>query len=188
MSAPRGNPTSLKLAALPRNAPRSFSIQPDAEARATLAAELGLDGLRKLRLEGEILPEGKRDWRLHARLGATVVQPCVVTGAPVTTRIDSDFARSYRAGFADPEDTEAEMPEDDSVEPLPDLLDLAAVMAEALALELPDYPRAPEADLGAAVFGPPGVAPMKDEDARPFAMLKGLQSALDRKKDGTPPD
>ncbi|MCT4682920.1 MAG: DUF177 domain-containing protein [Roseicyclus sp.] len=168
----------LALARLSRAADRPISVTPDAQTRARLADELGLDALRKLRLEGRLIPTGKRDWRLEAVLGATVVQPCVVTAAPVTTRIDEPLTRRYLADMPEPEGDEVEMPEDDSAEPLPDTLDLLAVMTEALALALPPYPRAEGAELGAAVFAPPGVAPMTDEDAKPLAGLAALRDRL----------
>ena len=50
-----------------------------------------------------------------------------------------------------PDGDEVEMPEDDTVEPMPEVIDLAEVAAEALALALPLYPRAPGADFGQAV-------------------------------------
>ena len=74
-----------------------------------------------------------------------------------------------------PEGAEIEMPEDDTQEPLPEVIDLGAVMAEALALALPDYPRAPGAELGEAVFAAPGVAALRDADLRPFAALAKLR-------------
>jgi len=43
-----------------------------------IAEELGLSDLRKLRLQGRVFEDGT-DWVLDAQLGATVVQPCVVT-------------------------------------------------------------------------------------------------------------
>jgi hypothetical protein len=55
-----------------------------------------------------------------------------------------------------------------------------AVLAEALALALPDYPRAPGAELGQAVFAEPGIEPLRDEALRPFA---GLAAFKDRLKD-----
>ena len=54
-------------------------------------------------------------------------------------------------------------------------------MAEALALALPDYPRAPDATLENAQVTEPGIAPMSDEDARPFAALAGLRDKLQKK-------
>jgi hypothetical protein len=47
------------------------------------------------------------------------------------------------------------MPEDDTTEALPERLDLSAVMAEALALALPDYPRAPDAEMETGNSPPP---------------------------------
>jgi uncharacterized metal-binding protein YceD (DUF177 family) len=114
-----------------------------------------------------------------------VVQPCVVTLAPVTTRIDIDITRRYSATHVEPEADEAEMPEDDTTEALPDRLDLTAVMLEALALALPDYPRAEGAELAERQFAAPGVAPMTDADAKPLAGLAALRDRL--KTDEEPP-
>lgn len=166
--------TRLRLADLPRRKVTRFAVAPGPAALAALADDLGLSALRKLRLEGELVPEGRRDWALKGRLGATVVQPCVVTLAPVTTRIEAPVERIYQAGWVEPEAEEAESPEDDRVEALPEVLDLAALMAEALALALPLYPRAEGAELGTVIHTEPGAAPLTDEAARPFAGLKGL--------------
>lgn len=176
--APRPPFDRLSLARLPRGSARSFEIVPDAATRAALAEDLGLLALRKLRFTGQVLPEGARDWRLEAMLGATVVQPCVVTAEPVTTRIDDPVTRRYLAEMPEPEGDDVEMPEDDSAEPLPDVLDLSAVLAEALALALPLYPRAQGAALEQTVFAAPGVAPLTDEDARPLAGLAALRDRL----------
>jgi uncharacterized metal-binding protein YceD (DUF177 family) len=174
----------LPLARLPRGSDRSFDIVPDAEARARLAADLDLSGLRKLRFSGRLVPEGARDWRLEAQLGATVVQPCVVTAEPVTTRIDEPVLRRYLTDMDEPEGDEVEMPEDDTAEPLPATLDLSAIMAEALALALPLYPRAAGAALHGAVFAPPGIAPLTDEEAKPLAGLAALRDRLKDSENG----
>ncbi|WP_212525643.1 DUF177 domain-containing protein [Actibacterium sp. MT2.3-13A] len=173
-------PPPVRLATLRDARALPFSLVPGAEARAALADELGLIGLRKLRFEGQLVPEGKRDWRLEAHLGATVVQPCVVTLEPVTTRIDEEITRRYLADLpAGPEGDEVEMPEDETLEPLPETLDLGQVMAEALALALPLYPRAEGAALGAAAYTEPGQRPMTDEEAKPLA---GLAELLKKQK------
>jgi len=143
-----------------------------------------LTGLRKVRLEGDLHPEGKRDWRLVARIGATMVQPCVVTLEPVTTRIDADLLRQYRAQLPDPSGDEMEMPEDDTIEPLPAQLDLRDLLVEGLSLHRPDYPRAEGVELGEAIFAAPGVAPMRDEDAKPLAGLAALRDKLANPENG----
>lgn len=169
----------LRLADLPKTSPTTFGLEPDAGARDALADELGILGIRKLRFAGTLHPVGKRDWELRATLGATVVQPCVVTLDPVTTRIDEEVRRTYLAELPEmPEGGEVEMPEDDTLEPLPDTLDLAQVMAEALALALPPYPRAEGAALADTVFTEPGKSPMTDDEAKPFAGLGALRDKL----------
>lgn len=176
--------THLRLAGLARNAPNSFLIEPDANARAMLARELGILGVKKLRFEGMLSPEGKTDWHLKARLGATVVQPCVATLEPVTTRIEEDVSRAYVAAYEEPEGgVEQEMPEDDTVDPLPATLDLNRVMAEALALGLPAYPRADGTEPLDTQVAAPGVAPLTDDDVKPFAGLASLRDKLSGDKD-----
>ena len=76
------------------------------------------------------------------------------------------------------------MPEDDTAEPLPEVIDLTEVTREALALALPLYPRAPGAELGEAVFAAPGTAPIRDEDLKPFAGLAALKAKLEPGGDG----
>lgn len=169
---------AFRVAELPQNAATAFDFSPDAEARARIAAELDLSALRKLRFTGKITAQGRRDWLLEGQLGATVVQPCVVTLEPVTTRIDTAVRRLYVAESALPEGIEIEMPEDDNAEPLGPEIDAAAVMIEALELALPLYPRAEGAALGEAVFTEPGKQAMRDEDTRPFAGLASLRDAL----------
>ena len=96
MSQSGSTPERLRVAALRNNQPTAFDLRPDEARRDALAAELGLLGLKKLRLAGEIRPEGRDAWRLEATIGATVTQPCVVTLAPVTTRIDEPVSRHWR--------------------------------------------------------------------------------------------
>ncbi len=170
---------ALRLAALPPGDAYDFALSPDAEARAAIATELELLTLRKLTFKGQILPEGKRDWRLEGTLGATVVQPCVATLAPVTTRIDETLIRRYIADMPEPsEGSEEEIPDDDTMDPLPDVLDLNVVMIEALALALPLYPRAADAGLEQTTFAEPGTAPLTDDDVKPFAALAKLKNTL----------
>lgn len=161
----------LRLAALPRRAPHPVALRPDAAARARLAEDLGIMAVRKLDFSGELTAEGRAAWRLEARLGATVVQACVVTGAPVTTRIDETVVRRWVPDLEMPTASEAEVPEDDETEPLRPVVDAGEVMREALALALPPWPRAEGAGL------PEGEedAPEPDERPNPFAALAGLK-------------
>ncbi|MEY8830817.1 DUF177 domain-containing protein [Sedimentitalea sp. XS_ASV28] len=173
--------TSLRVADLRQNTPTAFDLRPDPGMQKALADELGLTGLRKLRFSGQVSARGRRDWELTGRLGATVVQPCVVTLEPVTTRIDVDVRRLYVADLPEVTADEIEMPEDDSIERLGSVIDPGAVMTEALTLALPLYPRKDDIAPTNAVFAEEGISPMSDEDARPFAGLAELRDAL--KKD-----
>lgn len=179
MSRTPPSPTALRVADLPQNADTPVSLRPDADDLRKIAEELGLSALRKLSFQGKIFALGRTDWQLDARLGATVVQPCVVTLEPVTTRIDTDITRLFVKDYVEPEEPEAEMPEDDRTEPLGSWIDPVAVMIEALALEVPEYPRADGAELGQLVHTKPGDVPMTDEDARPFAGLADFKQKLE---------
>ncbi len=175
------NQTSLRVADLPQNAPTPFDLRPDSKALEAIRDDLGLLGLRKLSFTGDVRAQGKRDWALNGKLGATVIQPCVVTLEPVTTRIDIPVTRIFVADWSDPDEEEFEIPEGDESEPLGPEIDPSLVMIEALSLALPQYPRKDGAALDQADFTEPGKQAMTDEDAKPFAGLAGLRDAL--KKD-----
>ncbi|WP_170414043.1 YceD family protein [Ruegeria atlantica] len=173
--------TSLRVADLPQNAPTPFDLRPDNKGLEAIKTDLGLLGLRKLSFVGDVRAQGKRDWILSGKLGATVIQPCVVTLEPVTTRIDVPVSRVYMADWQDPDEPEFEIPEGDETEPLGAEIDPASVMVEALSLALPQYPRKDGAELEQADYTEPGKQTMTDEDAKPFAGLANLRDAL--KKD-----
>lgn len=171
----------LRVAGLAARKPTRFDLVPGPEDLAALAEELGISAVRKLRFKGELRPAGRSDWLLEAQLGATVVQACVATLAPVTTRIAETVTRRYIEGLEPPAAEEVEMPEDDSQEPLPEVVDPGAVMVEALMLALPLYPRATNAAEETVVAAaPPGAAPLDESHRRPFA---GLADLLARKDD-----
>ena len=172
-------PTRLVLARLPKTEPTAFRVLPGPDALQHLAKELELLGLRKVRFEGNLIPESRNDWRLEATLGATAVQPCSVTLAPVTTRIDTPVERLYVADYSAPTESETEMPADDSLEPLPEVVDLMEILSESLALALPDFPRAEGVELGTAVFAEPGTPPLTDDAVKPFAGLAALKKSLE---------
>ncbi len=159
--------------------PTRFDIRPDAAAKARIAAALDIPAVETAHIQGELRSAGKRDWVLEARLDATVTQTCVVTLAPVTTRIEEAVVRRYLADMPEPQGDEVEMPEDDSAEPLGDIIDVGAVLVEALALALPPYPRVEGAELGSISATAPGAEPLGDEVTRPFAGLADLMKKRD---------
>jgi uncharacterized metal-binding protein YceD (DUF177 family) len=171
---PPSSPSLLRTAALSHRKITRFRLAPDADSRAALAASLDLIDLPEVQFEGEIAPAGRADFALTGRLRARAVQACVISLAPVPARIDEQVTRRFVAELDSPDGDEVEIPEDDSLDPLPEVIDLIEVLREALALALPPYPRAKGATLGEAVFAPPGAAPLRDDDLRPFAGLAGL--------------
>lgn len=172
------HPSRFRTGGLSPRKPTRFRYRPEAAERAKLAADLDLLALYALELAGEIRPVGRDELLLEATLAARVDQPCSITLAPVPAEVTEPVRRRYVSGLSTPEGDEIEMPEDDSVEPMPEVIDLAEIAAEALALALPLYPRAPGAELGEAVHAGDGVAPLSDADVKPFAGLKGLAAQL----------
>lgn len=175
------NAGRLRVSDLSQGRGTAFDLRPEGPELEAIGRELGLVELRKLRFSGQITPEGKSGWRIQADLGSTVVQSCVVTLKPVTTRIDQPVTRRFLRDVPEvgEAEDETEMPEDVTIEELGDTIDLRAVMVEALALALPDYPRADQAALEQTDFGPPGAAPLTDADTKPFAALAGLKRKLE---------
>lgn len=162
----------LRVSQLNPRSPTALDLAPNAEQRAGIAGELGLISLPALSMTGTVAPAAHGTWELSARLTARVVQPCVATLDPVETAISEDVHRIYSPDVAPPDADETEMPDAD-LEPLGQTIDPGAVMIEALALALPEYPRSKGADAAAA-----GGA-TKDENAdgdtrRPFAGLADL--------------
>lgn len=173
----------LKVSELDNSRPHDVDLSLTREEADALARDLGIDGARKLRLSGRLSPVGKADWRFTGEIGATVTQPCVVTLEPVTTRIDAPVERLWLRDMPEITAEESEAPEDVSTDPLGSHIDLAALLGEALALNLPDYPRADGAHLEETNFTAPGETAMTDDDARPFAGLAGLRDKLAAKDD-----
>lgn len=174
MTPNENSPHAYRVADLPTKRQTRFAYRPDANERSEIAKALGLQGLKKLSFTGEISPLGRRDWRLTAKLGASITQGCVVTLEPVNTRIDAEITREFHKELGEPTGDEFEMPEDDTVEELGDFIDPYLIMQESLAIEMPDYPRSPTAEAANTIVTEPGKAAMTDDDAKPFAVLADL--------------
>ncbi|MCX8507828.1 MAG: YceD family protein [Rhodobacteraceae bacterium] len=174
MSDPIPYSHPFRRTALAQRKPTRFDLTPDAAQRAAIAADLGLLDLHSVRLRGEIRPVGRSDFVLEADLEAEIVQACIVTLAPVPGRVSEKIVRRYLADWQVPEGEEAEMPEDDTIEPLPEIIDAGTVLTEALTLALPLYPRAEGANFEGFVKGAEGVTPLTDEKMKPFSGLADL--------------
>jgi uncharacterized metal-binding protein YceD (DUF177 family) len=174
--------TSYYVAKLSSHKPVAFNLTPDSGKCEAIAQSLGLIGVRKLRFTGELKAQDKSDWLVKAKLGATVIQPCIATLDPVTTRIDQPITRLFVKEMPNQQSTSdgLEMHADDTLEQLHESIDIESIMIEALALALPDYPRSEDSALEQQNFAEPGVTPMTDKDTRPFAGLSALKAKLEK--------
>ena len=163
---------------------RAFRVEAEEGEREALARRFGLVSLGRLAAEGAIFPETNSGlFRLEARLNAEVVQSCVVTLAPVASRLDVAFERLYGADveneWTGKDDSDREvflnLEEDLFPEPLvADSIDVGEAVAQQLALELIPFPRA----AGAVFEGLPGGSREVSEGAEgngPFAALAALR-------------
>lgn len=176
------NTENLRVSGLNTHGATAFKLQPAVKKRTAIAQQLALIELRKLRFEGKITPSGDADWSLTGDLGATVVQPCVLTLAPVLSRVDVKVSRLFVAAApysSDDTDEEVEIPTGEETETLGSHIDLLEIMTEALALAIPLYPKAEDATLQTTTFTEDGKTPMSDEAARPFAALSALRDKLE---------
>lgn len=170
----------FRVAAIAGRSATHVKFAPNAAARAAIAADLGLLSLPQMVFDGEIRPSGKRDLILTGTLTALAMQPCSVTLEPVPAKVSEVVTRKYLADYVTPEGEEVEIPEDDTQEPMGEVIDAAHVAIEALSLALPLYPRAPGVELGDVTVAPPNVAPLSDADLKPFAGLAALLGKGDK--------
>jgi uncharacterized metal-binding protein YceD (DUF177 family) len=155
-----------------------FAIAPTGSEAAALARLLGVQAVRRLKFAGRLARSAGGAWQLDAELGASVVQTCVVTLEPVTTRIDQPVRRRFVPQHSSRSAELVVSPdEDDETEPLEERIDLGLVAIEALALALPPYPRRPGVSLDQA-FGHLAPARPDESETKPFAALAALRGKL----------
>jgi uncharacterized metal-binding protein YceD (DUF177 family) len=170
-------PRVVEVAKL-RGAPEfAFDLSATPEECRALARLMGAQAVRKLRFDGRLLPAPRGAWALEARLGATVVQTCVVSLEPVTTRIDTPVVRLFTAEAAPAGEVVVAGLEEDDTEPLGDRIDLGLVAVEALALALPPYPRREGAEL-IGVAGPSADGAPEEPEPTTFAALAALRAKM----------
>jgi hypothetical protein len=152
--------------------PRRLTLEADATARAGLATRFGLLALDSLTAALEVRREA-RGIRVSGTVQGEGTQPCVISAEPVPFAATERVALLLVAAAAgDAAGGEIELSADDlDVEPLAgDVIDVGEIAAQALALGLDPYPRAPGIDAA----GVPGLISEADAIAArsPFAVLK----------------
>ncbi|WP_312164394.1 YceD family protein [Phenylobacterium sp.] len=163
---------TVRLADLARG-PVSVTLEPDAETRAVLAKELGLESLPALTARLTVRPwlDGAE---INGRFKARVEQICGVTLDPFESELDGDVAvRAVPTGSpnAPAESAGGEVEMDLDAPDPPDVLatdelDLAGYLVEHLALEIDPFPRKPGAEFDYTPDAP---------EESPFAVLKRLK-------------
>lgn len=154
--------------------PRSVTIAADATELAALAVRFGLVSVDRLAAT-LALHEEASGIVVTGRVEAEVVQACVVTGAPLTTRVDEPVALRFVPGAEVPEGDEIELA-DDALDTIPyagSAIDLGEAAAETMALALDPFPRGPDA---AESLRAAGV--VAEEEAGPFGALAALRDRL----------
>ena len=151
-------------------------IEASEAERAALARRLGLLSLARLVADLQIgRPEDGSVISVDGHFEAELSQACVVTLAPVVSRLAQDFTSLYSLEPADRGETgplEVDATAEDPPEPLgPDGLDLGEAVVQQLAVALEPYPRADDATLEALEWG--GQAPGETVGDSPF---KGLET------------
>lgn len=158
-----------------------FEVSPDEAEAARLARLLDARSVRKMRFKGTIRAAGS-GWLLEGALGATVVQSCIVTLDPLTTRIDVPVRRRFLPMDVFGSEVNVSPEEDDEIEPLDERIDLGLVATEALALALPAYPRKADAPDEPHSAVPAGAVSLGGNDEKPFASLAELRDRMSKKE------
>ncbi|MEO8883031.1 MAG: DUF177 domain-containing protein [Devosia sp.] len=178
MSAPRPEAplldASVRIDHIPAEG-REIDVKSTEAQRQAIAERLKISAVD--RLEAKLkLDRFRGGLRLHGRVEAATVQPCVITFVPVLQQIDEDFDRIFLPASEQPKSS-ASHPEVfvDLEDDVPDYfegheVDLSDAIVEAVALALDPYPRAEGASLD-DVVGP--------DDAGEISPFAGLKSLLD---------
>jgi len=153
---------------------RPVTVKADEEQRAALARRFNVTSVEAFGAE-VTASRFKGGVRVQGRVHGTVIQPCTVSGEPVTQYIDEPVDRVFLPGKDRNADAAAGSEtwvnlEDDA---FPDYfegneIDLSDMLMEVFAMAIDLYPRAPGAELDPAAKG--------DDPANisPFSVLKGL--------------
>jgi uncharacterized metal-binding protein YceD (DUF177 family) len=129
-----------------------YPISAKPEERDALARRFGLLSLDRLEAEIRLQRLAGSMVRVNGRLGADVVQACVISLEPVASVLQQDFTVLY--GQAESGKSVMVDLETDEIEPFDgDAIDIGEAVAQQLALALDPYPRAPGATLASASPG-----------------------------------
>ncbi len=153
---------------------RAIVLEADATERAALARRFDLVAIDRLSAELQVRRAGEIV-HVSGRVEAEVTQACVASGEPLRASVAAPIALRFVPGPLTAAQDEVELNADDcdTVGYEDGAIDLGEAAAETLYLALDPFPRAPHADDALTAAGVIG-----EEDAGPFAVLKGLRDKL----------
>lgn len=152
---------------------RAVTLIADESERAALARRFGL--VRIDRIEAEVVLERKGEaLTAEGTLEADIVQSCAVSAEDLPVAIREPLAFRFvpdAGGHAPDEEIELEADELDEIPYTGVHVDLGEAVAQSLALAIDPFATGPEAEQARAL--------LKEDDASPFAALKGLNLKKD---------
>ncbi len=161
--------------------PLHLELSTTPDERDAVARRLDVVSLDRFDGDIDIRRTPGKQFLVEGSIRADLVQSCVVTGDPVPISLSFALRRVYEegadpfAGLAEDEDEiVTELEDDDPDAPINGIIDVGEAAVEELALQIPAYPRKPD-----AVFEE--VDPSSgDTDGRenPFAALADLKNRL----------
>ena len=157
------------------------NLAPSADELTAIAKRLDLVSVDQLSGKIRVRPTMGREITAEGMVSAQVQQTCVVTGDALPTTLEFSLLRRYSedadalAGL-DVDEDEVVDPDHDDPDPIENgTIDVGEAAVEDLALQLPTYPRKPDAAFDEVVSSPPGTV---DEPENPFAKLEKLKKSL----------
>ncbi len=154
-------------------------LEPDASQREALARRFDIVSLDAFKADCRLhLLAGGPMMRLDARITAIVQQTCVVSGAPLTVKLDETISVEFAPPAMVDENIELTLADADP----PDVIlngkiDLGEAVSQQLALAIDPYPRAEGVALEAVLDAlPAGRKAVLDRSGpeKPFAALQSL--------------
>lgn len=161
-------------------APRIVEVEAKEAERAALAHRFKLEAIDSLRAQVSVV-RANDDIVATGRVEAEVTQSCVVTGEPVSARVDETFAVRFRPEPAGGDgEVEIELGDDELDVIFHDgaLVDVGEAVAQTLVLNLDPFPRCPQAAAALEEAGVKDEAAVAEAQAGPFGGLAALKDKL----------
>jgi uncharacterized metal-binding protein YceD (DUF177 family) len=156
-----------------------FNNNASKEQLTKIANFLKIFELLHFSLHGSIFPEYKKGltFKLAANLSATTVQKCVVTLQPIKKKIHLPIERWFFQVTNDNNKIDTGLnPIEQEMEGFKNKISLEDIALEELVLNLPDYPRKPNAKFSGITVTRKGISEFQKSDLKPFSVLSVLKN------------